>query len=151
MNIISILQKIDQYEQGIYNCIKSCVLHKQIALQKDIDTLGDGYQIVPINGTQLYKVIKDGKVAVAISDGYGAGWSTWNNVHPLDAQFNVLFLKGQKDEALELCASDDIFGYCGGGEDIHIAWIRIGAIFKIDEYDGAESIELRDMIEWHTA
>ena len=31
----------------------------------------------------MEKIIEDGKVAVLVSKGYGAGWSTWN----LDASY----------------------------------------------------------------
>ena len=28
----------------------------------------------------MEKIIRDGKVAVAVSYGFGAGWSTWNDI-----------------------------------------------------------------------
>ena len=51
----------------------------------------------------MEKIVRDGKVAVAVSYGFGAGWSTWNEVNPMDARFNQLFLDGKIDEVVRIC------------------------------------------------
>ena len=48
----------------------------------------------------MEKIVRDGMVAVAVSYGYGAGWSTWNDIDPMDARFNQLFLDGKADEVV---------------------------------------------------
>ena len=67
----------------------------------------------------MEKIVRDGKVAVAVSYGFGAGWSTWNDVDPMDARFNQLFLDGKVDEAKALCDELEL-GYAGGAEDVEI-------------------------------
>ena len=96
------------------------------------------------------KLIKDGLVAVAVSGGYGAGWSTWNDVDPTDARFNVLFEKGDWKGAAALCEELDM-GYAGGAEDVEIEWLPVGTEFVIDEYDGRESLMTEDDYDWSVA
>ena len=98
----------------------------------------------------MEKIVRDGKVAVAVSGDYGAGWSTWNHIDPMDARFNQLFLDGQVDEVLRIC-NDESLGYAGGAGGVRIEWIPVGTNFRIKEYDGYESIEVRDSVAWHTA
>jgi len=38
--------------------------------------------------------------------------------------------------------------YLGGLEDLEVKWLPIGTKFRIDEYDGSESIELLGDIDW---
>ena len=87
----------------------------------------------------MEKVIRDGKVAVAVSGGFGAGWSTWNDVHPCDARFNSLFLAGKHEEAAELCEELRL-GYTGGASQVEIVWVELGEKFIITEYDGSEGL-----------
>lgn len=96
------------------------------------------------------KIVRDGMVAVAVSHGFGAGWSTWNNVDPMDARFNQLFLDGKIAEAKDLCDELDL-GYEGGAEDVSIVWVPVGTKFVIDEYDGAESLMTVDDMDWRIA
>lgn len=96
------------------------------------------------------KIIKDGKVAVAISPEYGAGWSTWNDVNPMDARFNQLFIEEKNQEAAYLCEQLGL-GYNGGALDVCIEWVTVGKLFKIEEYDGFESIEYSDEVDWLVA
>ena len=98
----------------------------------------------------MEKIVRDGMVAVAVSYGYGAGWSTWTDVNPMDARFNQLFLEGKHAEAAALCDEEDL-GYAGGAEDVSIEWIPVGTKFIIDEYDGAESLMTIDDYDWITA
>ena len=62
----------------------------------------------------MEKIVRDGKVAVAVSYGYGAGWSTWEEVNPMDARFNQLFLDGNIDEIKRICEEEEM--YAGGAE-----------------------------------
>lgn len=104
------------------------------------------------------KVIKDGMVAVLVSYGYGAGWVSWaNDEHKQKAAFHPKFIdwveggkKGDIDEIVKEVFGDNHF-YTGGSDGLSIEWIPLGTQFKIDEYDGAESLETRDGTEWMTA
>ena len=98
----------------------------------------------------MKKLIKDGKVAVAVSYGYGAGWSTWNDIDPMDGRFNQLFLDGKIKEIERICEEEEL-GYAGGAADVSIEWIPVGIKFVIEEYDGAESLCEIDDYNWMTA
>jgi hypothetical protein len=98
----------------------------------------------------MEKIVRDGKVAVAVSGGFGAGWSTWNDIDPMDARFNQLFLDGKVDEVVCIC-SDESLGYAGGAKNVEIEWIPVGTEFIITEYDGAESLETKDNFDWRIA
>ena len=98
----------------------------------------------------MEKIVRDGKVAVAVSYGYGAGWSTWAGVNPMDARFNQLFLDGKHDKAAALCKELGL-GYAGGARDVEIVWVPVGTEFRITEYDGSEGIEYKDDIAWEKA
>jgi len=98
----------------------------------------------------MEKIVRDGMVAVAVSGGFGAGWSTWNDIDPMDARFNQLFLDGNFDEVARICDDEDL-GYAGGARDVEIVWVPIGTEFIITEYDGAESLETKDSFHWKTA
>ena len=98
----------------------------------------------------MEKIVRDGKVAVAVSPGFGAGWSTWNSVSPMDARFNQLFLDGKHDEAAALCDELDL-GYAGGARDVEIVWLPVGTEFIVTEYDGSEDLELKDETKWEIA
>lgn len=98
----------------------------------------------------MEKIVRDGMVAVAVSYGFGAGWSTWNDVDPMDARFNQLFLDGKHDEAAALCDQLEL-GYSGGAEDVEIVWLPVGTEFIITEYDGSEGLELKNETQWNVA
>jgi Leu/Phe-tRNA-protein transferase len=98
----------------------------------------------------MEKIVRDGKVAVAVSYGYGAGWSTWNYVDPMDARFNQLFLDGKVDEVERICDEEEL-GYAGGAYGVEIVWVLVGTKFFISEYDGSESLETIDNFTWMEA
>lgn len=103
------------------------------------------------------KVIRDGKVAVLVSPGYGAGWSTWNRAEHADCMFwpeVVAWVEGGKVGDCPIRVKDGADDYfCNlGAEQLRIEWVPVGCQFKIAEYDGAESIELRNVDnDWVTA
>jgi hypothetical protein len=41
--------------------------------------------------------------------------------------------------------------YYGGADDLKVMWIAVGTHFRIHEYDGAETLEIREEIEWMVA
>ena len=98
----------------------------------------------------MEKVIRNGKVAVLVSKGFGAGWYTWNHnnkvllFHP---KLVAMVENGTSNEIDEYwCLSE--LGienvYCGGASDLCIYWLPEGTAFKINEYDGAESLITMD-------
>lgn len=101
------------------------------------------------------KVIRDGKVAVLYSPGFGAGWSTWAYTPELKEQMvfcPALVFAIEKGEDLDVVA-EDLFPdeYHGGLRDLKICWVPMGQRFRISEYEGSESIELLDQISHYIA
>lgn len=95
---------------------------------------------------------ENGDVAVLISSGYGAGWSTWGSddlaeAKIFDKELVEAVLDYPTDPHGSLARRKEIADrkfpgeYQGGLEDIKkVAWVKPGTKFWIDEYDGAESI-----------
>ena len=104
----------------------------------------------------MNKVVRDGMVAVLYSPGYGAGWSTWASPEIreqilFDPVLVDLVEHERWEEARAYVALKYPDFYAGGLEDLHIDWIPVGIQFIVYEYDGNESIEKRDNIDWYTA
>jgi hypothetical protein len=103
----------------------------------------------------MNKVIRDGKVAVLVSPGYGAGWSTWNSDLPellFDPTIVEMIEDGTNSETItQYCEAKYPNIYCGGADDLTIQWLPVGTAFCIHEYDGAESVEIRDNMNWTIA
>ena len=103
----------------------------------------------------MNKVIRDGKVAVLYSPGYGAGWSSWNWNHPecvFDPNIVAMVEAGQHYQIEAYCKT--AYGtelYPGGAEQLKIEWIPVGTKFRIYEYDGYESIEYEQGPDWIVA
>jgi len=101
----------------------------------------------------MEKVIKDGKVGVLVSPGYGAGFSTWGA--PEEAIFNptlIGLVENEKwKEAIDFVESTWEDVYTGGVQDLVVTWIPEGSKFQITEYDGSEYLELLSDINWITA
>lgn len=97
----------------------------------------------------MNKIVRDGMVAVLYSPGWGAGWYTWNTDVPeclFDPDIARIVL-GEKtgsiaDIAEEKWGTNSKKGYfyAGGWEDLRVAWLPEGTLFRIDEYDGNESV-----------
>ncbi len=112
----------------------------------------------------MTKVIRDGLVAVIYSPGYGAGWSTWAE----DAERDLLLFEPDIVQLVldrdagnitldEFLAQVDMIwqlkqyeSYCSP-DKLCVEWLPEGTQFKIEEYDGSESILLATDIKWHEA
>ena len=101
----------------------------------------------------MKKLIRDGRVAVLVSPGYGAGWYSWHGNEELLYDPSIV-------EWLEQNELDKIKTYLElkypnetilGLEDLEVNWVPAGARFRIDEYDGAESLVLEKNEYWLTA
>jgi hypothetical protein len=99
----------------------------------------------------MNKTIKDGRVAVIYSPGYGAGWSTWNPDYPdmvFDPGLVDLVLEGNKEKILAYVTLKWGNTNLQGVDDLEVEWIAEGIEFVIEEYDGAETIVLKDEMKW---
>lgn len=98
----------------------------------------------------ITKKIVDGNVAVLISPGFGAGWSTWANDTLRDF---TLFDSGLVDLAERNAPLDEVdayvksrigdrYLYMGGWNQVGVRWLPVGTQFTVEEYDGSESLRL---------
>lgn len=108
--------------------------------------------------SKIEKYIKDGNVAILVSPGFGAGWSTWANKDAKSVLFDPYIVdlllskkKGCKDDIAEYCEKKYPDLYLGGLFDLEVRWLPQGTRFVVQEYDGSESIETIDEMPWETA
>ena len=87
---------------------------------------------------------EEGQVAVLISPGFGAGWSTWASDSAEAMIFDsrlVDYVLTNGTEGLANYAMDLGYdSYMGGAKDVEVIWLDAGTRFVIEEYDGSESI-----------
>lgn len=89
---------------------------------------------------------EEGQVAVLISPGFGAGWSTWADSSIEEAVLfdsrlvDAVLAKMPADQFVDLCESLGYDNYKGGAEDLVVEWIDAGTRFTVEEYDGSESL-----------
>lgn len=93
------------------------------------------------------------KVGIVYSPGYGAGWSTWGVPEmALDQELAHAIQDGLPFEELEAIAErnwpDEYFG---GLRGTRVRWVDPGTLFKIEEYDGNESITFCEENCWMVA
>lgn len=92
------------------------------------------------------KVVRDGKVAVLYSPGYGAGWSTWGDstlrARKIFCPELVALVEAQASGAELEAEAERLFPeeYAGGVYKLVIEWLPEGTVFRIHEYDGNESV-----------
>lgn len=103
------------------------------------------------------KLVKDGKVAVLISYGFGAGWSTWSSGSVaqemvFDADIAQLVLDKADYDAIESVAEKKWPGkYFGGIKGLEVEWLTPGTAFEVSEYDGAENLRILGDISYYVA
>ena len=100
------------------------------------------------------KVIRNGKVAVIVSPGFGAGFVTWSDgISPFEPKIVKMIEEGRQDKITERWCQKELGiknVYCGGAKDLEIEWLPLGIAFAINEYDGSESIYRSDKLEYYT-
>ena len=103
------------------------------------------------------KVIRDGKVAVLYSPGFGAGWSTWNSQNtdlvfdPVIVDFVLNKSENWIEGVLAYCSIAYPDAYTGGVEGLKVEWVASGSQFLIEEYDGSETVVINGEMNWITA
>lgn len=99
----------------------------------------------------MSKLIKDGQVAVLVSRGYGSGWGS-EGLNVFEPEIVEAILDGKSDRDIEAIA-EDIYPnhYLGGLDGLEVQWVPVGTRFRIEEYDGAESLRLEHEYTWETA
>ena len=112
----------------------------------------------------MSRVEKDGHTAVIYSPGYGAGWSTWaehseREMLLFDPHIVELILE-REDGSLDTDTFKQrveqiwqLKGYTSylNDQQLEIAWVPNGTLFRIHEYDGSESVVLQDQDDWFKA
>jgi hypothetical protein len=101
----------------------------------------------------MEKLIRDGKVGVLYSPDYGAGWYTWHDIEELvfDPSIVEWVERQELDKALAYIGLKYPDTYTGALEDLVVAWVPVGERFRIEEYDGAESLVFESEQRWITA
>ena len=102
----------------------------------------------------MHKLSENGKVAVLYSPDFGAGWYSWNLDYPeilFDPAMVKLVEKGQYDELATYVELKYPGIYTGGMSNLQVEWIEEGKKFRVVEYDGDESIQVEEDIDWMIA
>ena len=103
----------------------------------------------------MERVVRDGRVAVLVSPGFGAGWSSWASgelaQRVLFDPVVVAWVEGGKVGPVPVDHFGDEYFYDGGADDLEVMWVPEGAQFRIHEYDGSESLILASEEVWVTA
>ena len=89
-----------------------------------------------------------------ISPEYGAGWYSWSNDITMLFDPGLVGLVEEGDEGkIHTYVSLKWAGeYLEGSErGLEVWWVPLGKKFRIHDYDGAETIEMMDQIDWITA
>jgi hypothetical protein len=91
-----------------------------------------------------------GRVAVLVSHGFGAGWSTWADESEVegmlfDSRIVDAVLAGQSPSEVSALVEELGYGsYLGGVDDLRVYWLEPGTRFVVEEYDGSESLRTFD-------
>lgn len=101
----------------------------------------------------MNRVVRDGKVAVLYHPTHGAGWYTWHGILELvyDPVVVAMVETGQDPSKIYAYCNKqhtDTYHYFGGADGLSIEWLPEGTEFRIEEYDGAETIRLKQDYNW---
>jgi hypothetical protein len=94
------------------------------------------------------KYVKNGRVAVIISPGYGAGWSTWADSAEkegmlFDSELVIHILNYQPELARSIAEKKYPESYISN-QPLVVEWLDVGTAFYVGEYDGAERLVIED-------
>lgn len=127
-----------------------------------------------MNEVELYWDENHTHYAVLVSYGFGAGWSSWKSPELAYDKRIVKFWLAHKDDEEWMCEVNESgllnhaesiahkeareffksigyedCPYMGGFSDIGLEWVPKGVNWRINEYDGAESIEYQKYVNWN--
>lgn len=92
------------------------------------------------------------KIGVLISVGFGAGWSSWcTDAIAFDKRVIEYWKNNPRATTKEVEAAMEKLGYelyASGYSNLVLQWVPVNTYFRIQEYDGAERIEMLDLSEW---
>lgn len=100
---------------------------------------------------------KDGTVGVIVSPGYGGGYSDYGDFSVFDPEVIRLILNypndphGSKDAYKVLMKDKYGRPVAPDFNQLEVQWLKPGTAFRIHEYDGHETVEIRDEMEWQIA
>ena len=103
----------------------------------------------------MERCVRDGRVAVLVSPGFGAGWFSWHGIEALlfDPAVVELVESGAESSVIEQYC-EELYGdepYFGGAGDLIVEWVPVGARFRVHEYDGSESLVFESEEQWIVA
>ena len=101
----------------------------------------------------MKKIIRNGLVAVIVSPSHGAGWYSWHNIEELLYDPTIVeFLELRDYDSIEAYLTEDYpKEYFPKPQKLKVIWVPVGARFRIDEYDGSETLILERDEVWLTA
>jgi hypothetical protein len=102
----------------------------------------------------MNRVIRNGQVAVLITPNFGAGWSTWMDKPEIlfDPEIVAMVENEQHERIIPYCKQTyGQDGYYGAAWSLTIEWVDLGAEFIIEEYDGRETVRLKQDYVWLVA
>lgn len=93
------------------------------------------------------------QIGIIYSPHYGAGWSTWGcHEMALDQELAIAIHEGKSLAEIHAIAIKNWPNeYLGGLDDCVVEWVDKGTKFKIEEYDGFESITFAHNNYWSVA
>lgn len=99
----------------------------------------------------MKKKLVNGKIAVLVSYGYGAGWYSWHDSEKLLFEpkiVQMLLDDAGKTAIVDYCKEHYPNVYVGGIDGLTVEFVSPGTKFRIDEYDGSESLIRQEDDEW---
>lgn len=129
----------------------------------DVDTWAKNFDAFIEDSETRGKRLKRGEaVFVALSPGYGSGWSTWNDFTAVDPIINLMVLTLKEEDKIEAENVEELYGalrvdfphyddyiYIGSTlDEVGIKTISDETQFRVLEYDGHEYIERKDDTQW---
>ena len=104
--------------------------------------------------TSCPRVVRDGKVAVIIQSGYGGGWYYKHRTEAFlfDPVIVEMIEKHvPRSRIYEYCRKNGLDVDEWGCDDLSITWVPVSAKFRINEYDGQESVVFKLEDTWFQA
>jgi hypothetical protein len=102
------------------------------------------------------RLVRDGRVAVVISGGYGGGWASFEDDAERDLMLFhprlVVAVEDKDDEAvlkwIRTHIPDHYYAAANTSPRLSIEWVPQGEEFIIQEYDGAETVRVKTHMGW---